>query len=69
MNLSDLEAPEIIEELSFSEILEDMKVKLIELDSDFTAYLESDPLIKLLEVCAYRESLLRQRINQAAKAN
>ena len=69
MNLSDLEAPEIIEELSFSEILEDMKVKLIELDSDFTAYLESDPLIKLLEVCAYRELLLRQRINQAAKAN
>ena len=69
MNLSDLETPQIIEELSFAEILEQMKNKLIEIDSNFTAYLESDPLIKLMEVCAYRELLLRQRINQAAKAN
>ncbi len=32
MNLSDLEVPEIIEELSLSEILEQMKNKLIEID-------------------------------------
>ena len=69
MNLSDLETPQIIEELSFSEILEQMKKMLIKLDSSFTAYLESDPLIKLMEIAAYRELLLRQRINQAAKAN
>ena len=69
MNLSDLETPEIIEELSLSEILEQMKNKLIEIDSNFSAYLESDPLIKLMEVAAYRELLLRQRINQTAKAN
>lgn len=69
MNLSDLETPEIIEELSLSEILEQMRNKLIEIDSSFTAYLESDPLIKLMEIAAYRELLLRQRINQAAKAN
>lgn len=69
MNLSDLEVPEIIEELSLSEILEQMKNKLIEIDNSFSAYVESDPLIKLMEIAAYRELLLRQRINQAAKAN
>ena len=69
MNLSDLEAPQIIEELSLSEILEQMRNKLIEIEPEFTAYLESDPLIKLMEIAAYRELLLRQRINQAAKAN
>ena len=69
MNLSDLEKPEIIEELSLSEILDEMRSTLISIDSNFTAYLESDPLIKLLEIVAYRELLLRQRINNAAKAN
>ena len=69
MNLSDLEAPQIIEELSLSEILEQMRNKLIEIEPESTAYLESDPLIKLMEIAAYRELLLRQRINQAAKAN
>ena len=69
MNLSDLEIPQIIEELSLSEILEQMRNKFIEIEPEFTAYLESDPLIKLMEVAAYRELLLRQRINQAAKAN
>ena len=69
MNLSDLETPQIIEELSLSEILDQMRNKLIETAPEFTAYLESDPLIKLMEVAAYRELLLRQRVNQAAKAN
>ena len=69
MNLSDLETPQIIEELSLREILEQMRNKLIEIEPEFTAYLESDPLIKLMEIAAYRELLLRQRINQAAKAN
>ncbi|MBQ3564723.1 MAG: baseplate J/gp47 family protein [Alphaproteobacteria bacterium] len=69
MNLSDLEIPQIIEELSLSEVLEQMRNKLIEIDPEFTAYLESDPLIKLMEIAAYRELLLIQRINQAAKAN
>ena len=69
MNLSDLETPQIIEELSLSEILEQMRNKLIEIEPEFNAYLESDPLIKLMEIAAYRELLLRQRINQAAKAN
>lgn len=69
MNLSDLASPQIIEELSLNEILEEMRDRFVELAPEFSAYLESDPLIKLMEVAAYRELLLRQRINQAAKAN
>ncbi|GHU21464.1 baseplate assembly protein [Alphaproteobacteria bacterium] len=69
MNLSELQAPQIIEEMTFGEILQRMKETLISLDQEFSAYLESDPVIKLMEVAAYRELLLRSRINQAAKAN
>ena len=69
MNQVDLETPQIIEELSLNEILEQMRDKLISIEPEFSAYLESDPLIKLMEVAAYRELLLRQRINQTAKAN
>lgn len=69
MNLEDLSTPEVIETLSFEEILAAMKAKLIEIDSEFSAYLESDPMVKLLEVVAYRELLLRARINDAASAN
>lgn len=69
MNLNELDAPAVIEELSLKEILEQMKNRLIAIDSKYTAYVESDPLIKLMEICAYRELLLRQCINQAAKSN
>ena len=69
MNLSELGTPSVVEELSLPDILNQMKTKFIEIAPEFTAYVESDPLIKLMEVTAYRELLLRQRINQAAKAN
>jgi phage-related baseplate assembly protein len=69
MNLNELQTPEIIEQLSFEEILQHMKEALVAIDAEYTAYLGSDPLMKLMEVAAYREVLLRQRINQAAKAN
>jgi phage-related baseplate assembly protein len=69
MNLVDLKNPEIIEELSFEEILLCMKEDLAARAPEFTAFLESDPIIKLMEAAAYRELLLRQRVNQAAKSN
>jgi phage-related baseplate assembly protein len=69
MNLGELQAPQIVEELSVEEILLRMKEELAAIDPEYTAYLGSDPLMKLMEVAAYRELLLRQRINQAAKAN
>lgn len=69
MNLEELGTPSVVEGLSLNEILNQMKAKFVEIAPEFTAYVESDPLIKLMEVAAYRELLLRQRINQAAKAN
>ena len=35
---------------------------------EFSALVESDPAIKLLEVAAYRETILRARVNDAFKA-
>jgi phage-related baseplate assembly protein len=69
MNLDELQPPQIIEELSFEEILQQMKERLVAIDAEYTALLGSDPVMKLMEVAAYRELLLRQRINQAARAN
>jgi phage-related baseplate assembly protein len=69
VNLNDLQPPQIIEELSFEEILLRMKEDLAARAPEYTAYLASDPVMKLMEVATYRELLLRQRINQAAKAN
>jgi phage-related baseplate assembly protein len=58
VNLSELQTPEIIEELSFEEILLQMKERLVAIDQEYTAYLASDPVMKLMEVAAYRELLL-----------
>lgn len=69
IDVSKLTAPKIIEELDYETILDQMKIKLAELMPDWTAAdLESDPANKILEVAAYREMLIRHRINEAAKA-
>ncbi|WP_353272108.1 baseplate J/gp47 family protein [Wolbachia endosymbiont (group B) of Apomyelois bistriatella] len=59
----------IIEPLNFEEILSRMREELVKRDASFTALVESDPAIKILEVAAWRELLLRQRINEAVKGN
>ncbi|WP_353282418.1 baseplate J/gp47 family protein [Wolbachia endosymbiont (group A) of Myopa testacea] len=64
-----MQQPEIIEKLNFEEIFSRMKEELIRRDSSFTALVESDPAMKVLEVAAWRELLLRQRINEAVKSN
>nr|WP_250295032.1 baseplate J/gp47 family protein [Wolbachia endosymbiont of Oedothorax gibbosus] len=57
------------EPLNFEEIFSRMKEELVKLDASFTALVESDPAIRILEVAAWRELLLRQRINEAVKSN
>ncbi|KLT22525.1 baseplate assembly protein GpJ [Wolbachia endosymbiont of Armadillidium vulgare str. wVulC] len=57
------------EPLNFEEIFARMKEELINRDKSFTALIESDPAMKILEVAAWRELLLRQRINEAVKSN
>ncbi|WP_264328465.1 baseplate assembly protein [Wolbachia endosymbiont (group A) of Andrena hattorfiana] len=64
-----MQQPEIIEKLNFEEIFSRMKEELISRDESFTALVESDPAMKILEVAAWRELLLRQRINEAVKSN
>lgn len=66
VNLADIPAPTIIETLDFETIFAAMLANLQALDPAFTALVESDPAYKILEVAAYREVLIRQRVNDAA---
>lgn len=68
IDLSKLPAPKVIEELSFETIFQDILSDFLEKNPNYSTLLESDPAMILLEVCAYRELLLRNRINEAAKA-
>lgn len=68
VNLSQLPPPDVIEVLDFEAIFSAMLADLQARDPIFSALVESDPAYKILEVAAYRELLLRQRINDAAKS-
>jgi phage-related baseplate assembly protein len=68
IDLSRVPAPQVVESLNAEQILAEMVADLVARHPEFSALLESDPAIKLLEVAAYRELLLRQRINEAAQA-
>lgn len=68
IDLSKLPAPKLIEELDYEVILAEMRAKMRELCPEWTGYeLESDPANKVLEVAAYREMLMRQRVNEASR--
>ena len=72
VDLSRLPAPQVIEVLDYevilSNILEDFQARLQASGQTFSAFVESDPVYKLAEAVAYRELLLRQRVNNAAHA-
>lgn len=68
VDLSQLAPPDVVEALSFEDILADMVADLQARDPQFTALVESDPALKILQVAAYRELLLRQRVNEGARA-
>jgi phage-related baseplate assembly protein len=70
INLSELPPPDVVETLDFEQILTGLKTDLIARHPDIAAALdlESEPIVKLLEVAAYRETLLRQRINDAGRS-
>ena len=69
IDLSQLPAPEVVEPLDFEGIYQDLLATFRSLMGDgWTAPLESDPVVKLLELCAYREVQLRARINDAARS-
>ncbi|MCQ4302674.1 baseplate assembly protein [Stutzerimonas frequens] len=68
INLALVAAPKVIEELDFEQVYAAMLADFIERMPDFDALLESEPVIKILQVAAYRETVLRQRVNDAARA-
>jgi phage-related baseplate assembly protein len=68
IDFSVIPAPEIIEELDYETILGEMIADLQGRDPSYTEILESDPGVKILEVAAARELILRQRINDALQA-
>ncbi|MEQ6290536.1 baseplate J/gp47 family protein [Vogesella sp. GCM10023246] len=68
IDLTQLPAPAVIEELDFETIYASKLARFQSLYPDYSAALESDPVVKLLELAAYDEMMLRARINDAAKA-
>jgi phage-related baseplate assembly protein len=64
-----MQAPDVVEKLSFEQIFSRMKEELVHRDSTFSALIESDPAMRILEIAAWRELLLRKRINEAAQSN
>lgn len=70
IDLSTVPAPQVVEQLNYEAVLTQLKAELLTRYPAAAAVieLESEPLVKLLEVAAYRELLLRQRINEAARA-
>ncbi|HAV1620243.1 TPA: baseplate assembly protein [Enterobacter hormaechei subsp. steigerwaltii] len=75
IDLSQLPAPQIVDEPDFETLLAERKAAFVALypaDEQAavarTLALESEPITKQLQESTYREVLLRQRINEAAQA-
>lgn len=68
ISLDRLPSPDVVEALDFEIILAAMKADLQARWPEWTADLESEPVMKVLEVAAYRELGLRQRVNDASRA-
>lgn len=71
IDIDGLAPPAVVEALDFETVLTAMRDDLVARFPPIQNVidLESEPARKLLEVCAYREILLRARINDAARAN
>ena len=75
IDLSRLPAPTVVEQIDYEGILAERKAYFISLHPAekqaaiaATLELESEPITKLLQENAYRETLWRQRVNEAALA-
>lgn len=67
IDLSRLPAPDIIGQIDYESILAALIADLQARFPEFTALVESDPAMKILEVSAYRELLLRAEFNRRAR--
>ena len=67
VDLARLPPPDVVEQLDYDDILAALTADLRGRSPEYSAWVESEPALKLLEVAAYRELLLRHRINTAAR--
>nr|WP_228734680.1 baseplate J/gp47 family protein [Xanthomonas euvesicatoria] len=67
VDLSKLQAPDLIEALGFEAILDEALAQFRKLLPEFCALTEADPGYKILQLFAARELLLRQRANDKAQ--
>lgn len=68
IELSQLPPPEVIKTLDVETIITETKAQYAVLYPEFTADLESDPLVKLMETNAVREMNIRAQVNDEARA-
>ncbi len=68
VDLSRLPPPDVVEVLDFETIFAAIRADFLARFPEFTANVESDPIVKLMQVFAYRELVLRARINDAARS-
>lgn len=59
----------IFETISYDQIFNRLKAEFATRCPEYNAFLESDPAMKLLEIAAFQEMLLRTRIHEAIKSN
>lgn len=76
IDLAQLPDPDVVEQIDYEQILAERKAYAVSLwpaeqqaKVAATLAVESEPLTKLLQENAYREMLLRQRVNEASLAN
>lgn len=67
VDLSRLPPPTIVEALTFETILADLTARVQEIMPGFDATVDSDPAVKILQLWAYRELLLRQMVDDAGR--
>lgn len=68
VDLSRLPAPNVVEELDFETLYDQWRADFLRFFPEFDANVESDPLVKFLQLGAYREMIWRQDKNDAAHA-
>ena len=68
IDLSQLPPPDVVEELDYEAILSSLLSNLRVLFPALTAEVESEPVYKILESGAYRNLLVLQRVNDAARS-
>ena len=65
IDLSQIPALDLVPRLSFEACFAAIQADFLGRNPEFSALLPSDPAIKVMEACAYREQLLRAAINDA----